>query len=191
MQRYEAKVDIATGSGDLQAGSASRSIAAVTAIARVEGCAVELALTAVTAGCIGNDRGIIENGGCAVDIDRSNAAIGGATVAAIQAIATITADTAGIDDVDRIVQIVLIDIDCGIAAGAAAAIARDIIRIAGGKTEYLAAIAAGADRIYRELTEIECACIIVERRIAASGVATIAGNTGLDLVAEGIISIAR
>ena len=170
----------------MQAGSAARRVTAVAAIARDIGRRIPQSLTARTACRIGDNRRIVRVRRGVVDIDRGDTAKGCAAIPSVQAFPAIPANTAGIDDVDRIVEIVLIDVDGGIATGSGAAIATDIIRFAGRETKDVAAISTGSDRGYRKLGEAQRAGIVVEGRVAAGCVATVATDTGLHRVAQTI-----
>ena len=187
LQSDQAQIDIATGSGHLQAGGAACGIATVTAVAHGQGRVVESALTADTACCICQDGRICQHGGGAIDMDLCRAAIGRAAIPAIQSIAAITADAAGIDQIGGIGQIILVDVDGGIAAGADAPVSRRV-DCSAGKAGHVAATPAGSGRGHRELGEVQSACIVVERGRTAGGIATRAADAGLNQIAEGTIS---
>ena len=183
-QGDEAKINIATGTGNLKTGCSARGIAAIAAIAGSECRAVELALAAIAAGGIGENGRIVQYGRGAVDIDRGGTAKGIAAITPVQPVAASAADAAGIDIIDRIAQIILIDVDGGIAAGAGAAIPRDVDSIAG-KAEYVPATTTGSGRSDRELGEIQCTRIVVERGVAARRIAAGATDAGLHQSGEG------
>ena len=184
-QGDEAEINIATGSGNLKTGGSAYGIAAIAAVAGSECRAVQLALAASAAGSIGPNGRIVQHGRGTVDIDRCGTAKGIAAIAAVQPVAARAADAAGIGNIDGIAQVILVDVDGGVAAGAGAAIPRDVDPAAG-KAEYVPATATGSDRSDRELGEIQCARIIVERGVTARRIAAGASDPGLHQSGEGI-----
>ena len=145
LQGDEAKIDIATGAGHLQTGSAAGRISAIAAIASIERSTGEFALAAGTARRSRNDGGVVENSRRPVYIDRRDTAEGCAAIAAIHSFTAVATDTTGVHHIDGIIEIILIDIDRGIAARTDPAIAAIIISFKRRKAKNLAAVAASAN----------------------------------------------
>ena len=143
----KAKIDIPARASDLQTGSTTCGIASVATITRIKGRIAVSAFTAIASGRIGQDGRIFQIYGNIIDVDCSDAAISSSTVAARQSVTTLSACRAGVGGHNPTGRIVLIKINCGIAASADTAIPAGAVRIAGAAARIVSAIAAGAQRL--------------------------------------------